>query len=84
MYFIQGSVGFMLGNFGLKGTHTVSNKIELIPEPKCDNTEPSILQLKPWNSIFNTRYRTPNFSGGAPYSAPCACGYNQEKRCSFY
>ena len=34
MYFFQGSVGCMLGNFGLKGTHTVSNKIELIPGTK--------------------------------------------------
>ena len=34
--------------------------------PKSDNTEKSILLVKPWNSICNSQYRNPTLSGGAP------------------
>ena len=52
-----------------KGIHTVSKKSSLYQEPKFDNPETSILLLNPWNSICNKWYRTPNMSGGAPFSA---------------
>ena len=65
----------------LTGTYTVSKKLSYYQEPKCDNPERSILLLKPWNYITVAVYRTLNFSGGAPFSATCACVYNQEMMC---
>ena len=55
----------------LKGTHTISMK--------NDNPETSILLLKPWNYLCNRQYRIPTLSGGPPFSATCACVYNQER-----
>ena len=53
-------------NKALKGP-IPSVKIEFISGIKCDNPKTLILLLKLWNSICNRRYRTPNFSGGAPF-----------------
>ena len=42
----------------------------------CDNPETSVMLLKPWNSLCNRWYRITNLSGGAPFSATCACVYS--------
>ena len=46
--------------------------ITLKQEPmKCVYPKASILLLKPWNSICNRRYCTPDLSGGAPCFNMC-------------
>ena len=46
-------------------------KFELIPGPKYDKPKTLILLLELWNSICNRGYKTPNFSGGTPFSNMC-------------
>ena len=55
----------------LKGTHTLCKQISKYKEPKCVNPKTWIMLLKPWNSICNKRYRTPNLTGGAPFVNVC-------------
>ena len=70
--------------FFLKGPILSVKQLSDYQEPKCDNPKTLILLLKLWNYLYNRRYRAPNLSGGAPFSATCACVYNQEKMCPFH